>query len=374
MLIVFIQWMGASLGLPLFPLFLRHRGGTPTMIGLIMASFFVAGLCTQFAIGHLSDRFGRRPILIIGLLSFGLASFFYALPLRADWFIVARVVQGASAGAIEVASLAAVASLFDESERGRAISRIFAAQLFGFAMGPLAGSTIGVNQLQWAFMATGIASCLASFRALRSDLGDRAQNDSVLPPIQWSSRIIGSLVAACAGGLMVGVYESCWSLLMTNHHASTFQIRLSWTFFCLPWVVLSPLGGYLADHANRKMVAIAGTVNGAVFMAIYPHIHNNHVLLFLGALESVGTSLSMPSISSLLTQGAVDREFGRRQGLSTTSNTAALAGSAAISGTLFSVNPALPFTVVAICSMTLALSLPWWWRHAHGRSAHKVVV
>jgi hypothetical protein len=43
-IIVAIQWMGATLGLPLLPLFLEHRGGVPTVIGFIMASFFVAGV------------------------------------------------------------------------------------------------------------------------------------------------------------------------------------------------------------------------------------------------------------------------------------------------------------------------------------------
>ena len=108
--IVAIQWMGATLGLPLLPLFLEHRGGTPTMIGFIMASFFVAGVATQFALGHLADRFGRRRILVTSLLTYGVASMTYLLPMAAGWFAVARAVQGASAGAIEVASMSAVAS------------------------------------------------------------------------------------------------------------------------------------------------------------------------------------------------------------------------------------------------------------------------
>ena len=66
--------MGATLGLPLLPLFLEHRGGTPTVIGFIIASFFMAGVATQFALGHLADRFGRRPILAAGLVVYGVAS------------------------------------------------------------------------------------------------------------------------------------------------------------------------------------------------------------------------------------------------------------------------------------------------------------
>ena len=137
--IVALQWMGATLGLPLLPLFLEHRGGTASVVGLVMASFFVAGVATQFAFGHLADRFGRRKLLMVSLVVYGFASMTYLFPLAAPWFVATRVLQGAAAGAIEVTSLSAVSSLFPEAKRGRAVSQIFAAQLFGIAIGPVAG-------------------------------------------------------------------------------------------------------------------------------------------------------------------------------------------------------------------------------------------
>jgi DHA1 family multidrug resistance protein-like MFS transporter len=364
--IVGIQWMGATLGLPLLPLFLEHRGGTPSVIGLIMASFFLAGVITQYFLGHLADKFGRRPVLIASLVAYGFASMTYLLPLSAPWFVLTRVVQGASAGAIEVASMSAVAALFAEERRGRAISRIFAAQLFGIALGPVVGVVASVRDLGWAFFATGVVSLVAAFVAFHTNVGDRAIDRSPLPKLQWSPQLIGALFATSAGGLCVGVYEACWSLLMHSHHATTLEIRLSWTLFALPWVVLSRLGGWLADHANRRFIALAGALNGAAFLSLYPHIHNNVAILFLGSLESVGASLSLPSISSLMSQGAVNRELSRRQGLYATCNTASLAAAAGVSGFLFSLNAALPFTIVAIVAIVLALTTLWWWRAVAG--------
>lgn len=358
--------MGATLGLPLLPLFLEHRGGTPSVIGLIMASFFVAGVITQFFLGHLADKFGRRPVLMFSLVAYGIASMTYLLPVAAPWFALARVVQGASAGAIEVASMSAVASLFSEQERGRAVSQILAAQLFGIAIGPVAGVVASVNQLGIAFFVTGIVSIVAAVVAFNTNLGDKAYDPSPLPKLQWNSQLTGALFAAGASGLTIGVYEACWSLLMHSHHATTLEIRLSWTMFSLPWVLLSRVGGWLADHSNRRFIALAGLLNGAFFLSLYPHIHNNVVMLFVGSLESVGASLSVPSISSLMSQGAVDRELSRRQGLYATSNTASLAIAASVSGFLFTLNPALPFTLIAICASTLAVTTLWWWRHVNG--------
>ncbi len=363
--------MGATLGLPLLPLFLEHRGGTPTIIGFIMSAFFIAGVATQFFLGRLADKFGRRLILMVSLVTYGVASMTYLLPVTAPWFALTRAVQGASAGAIEVASLSAVAALFAEAERGRAISRILAAQLLGIALGPIAGVVASVRDLGWAFFATGIISLLAAVQTMRTNVGDKAYDPTPLPRMQWNTQLVGALIAAAASGLLIGVYETCWSLLMNAHHATTLEIRLSWTMFCLPWVALSRVGGWLADRANRRFIALAGLCNGALFMSIYPHIHNNVAMLFLGSLESIGAALSVPSIASLLTQGAAHRELSRRQGLYATSNTAALALSASFSGVLFTINSALPFTVIAIVSAVLAVSTLWWWRNVTGNITHE---
>ena len=115
------------------------------MVGLVMATFFIAGIATQFAFGHLADKFGRRRLLVASLVTYGMASMTFLLPIGAPWFALARAVQGASAGAIEVTSLSAVAALFPEAQRGRAISQILAAQLFGLAIGPIVGVVATVS-------------------------------------------------------------------------------------------------------------------------------------------------------------------------------------------------------------------------------------
>jgi len=365
--VVTIQWMGATLGLPLLPLFLRHRGGTPSVIGFIMATFFFAGVATQFFMGRLADIYGRRVIMVGSLVLYGVASMAYLLPVSAPWLAIARALQGVSAGAIEMSSLSAISSLFPEAERGRAISKIFAAQLLGIAIGPMAGLLANVSDLGWAFAVTGLVSFASAVVAFNTNVGTHERIDEALPPIQWSHQLVGALMGAASVGLVIGVYEACWSLLMTSHHATLLEIRLSWTLFCLPWVLLSKYGGWLADHANRKYIGMAGLLNAGVFLSIYPHIHNNVVMLFAGSLESIGASLTMPAISSLTTQGAHDREQGRRQGLYTTANTATIAIATAVSGALFSVNPALPFTVASIASLMIASTTFYWWRNVRGK-------
>ncbi len=134
-------------------------------------------------------------------------------------------------------------------------------------------------------------------------------------------------------------------------------------------MLLARFGGRLADRANRRFVALAGLLSGASFLALYPHIHNNNLILVLGSFESIGASLSLPSVSSLMSQGAVNRELGRRQGLYTMTNTAALAIGAGVSGFLFAINSALPFAAIAVASGLLTTSTLYWWRNVVGHVA-----
>jgi DHA1 family multidrug resistance protein-like MFS transporter len=367
-LIVAIQWMGATLGLPLLSLFLRERGISTAEIGVIMSAFFVAGVVTQFLAGHLADRFGRRVILASGLFLYAVASPTYLLAVPAVWFIITRAIQGAAAGAIEVSSLSTVAALFPENERGAAMSKIYAAQLLGIATGPLVGVFITVDQLGWAYLVAGITSAVAGFFTLKTlPAMPPDHHHEPLPSLQITPQVIGAVVGSAAVGLCVGVYETCWSLLMNSVGASSTQIRLSWTFFCLPWVILAGVGGRMTDRFDRRIIAILGGLNGSLFLFLYPHIHNIPALLVLGSGEAIGAALCVPALSSLLTQGAHDRELGRRQGISTTANTAALAISAILSGYLFEIAPGLPFTVIAVASALLVLTELFWWRATPGR-------
>ena len=226
--------MGATLGLPLLPLFLEHRGGVPTIIGFIMASFFIAGVITQYFLGKLADRFGRRPVLGATPIAYGVAKHHAYLPISALWFALARAVQGASAGAIEVASMSAVAALFSESERGRAVSRIIAAQLLGLALGPIAGVVVR-QQPGLGVLRGGRDQLRGGDRCVpHESRRPRPDHPTLLPRLQWSARAHGRARRRQRGRSRHRRVRAGWSLLLHAHHASTLHIRLSWTIFSSP--------------------------------------------------------------------------------------------------------------------------------------------
>lgn len=373
-LAVFLEWLGSTAVLPLLPLYLRNKGATPGVTGVVMSAYFFAGVLLQYVAGRLCDRFGRRPVLVCGLGCYALACVGFLLPLSPLAYGLLRFAQGGSAGAVEVATLATIALVVPAEQRGRASSRIYSAQLGAAAIGPLLGAFVGVSDMGVIFVFAGCAAVAAALPVLRSDLGPRhTEAGTALGRVTFDARLLGAMSAAVAIGLVIGAYESCWTLLLHFRHASSFQLGLSWTLFALPYVVCFRMGGWAADNTDRRVSTVVGVVNSCVFCAIYPLIGTVDVLLAFSCFEAIGSSLALPAAQSMLTEGADPTEVGRRQGLFATSQTAAMAVSAAVSGALFDVGPAVPFLTMAAIGTALGLLAPLWWRRVPGRVARDAI-
>ncbi|HVX19720.1 MAG TPA: MFS transporter [Acidimicrobiales bacterium] len=405
-----LLWVGASCILPLLPEYLRDRGGSDATVGLVMAAYFVAALLFQYPAGRLADRFGRRPVLLAGLAVYAAGSLgFLAGPAPAV-DIVLRGLQGAGAGSAEVAALAMISGAVHLERRGRAFGSIYAAQLGGMAVGPLFGSLVGVGSMAVLFVAAGVAALVACLPALvgpsvagHDDLApaaapaagaaagaaadgaaaaaDGATADGAadsaaavvvghshgLPALNRS--LVGAVLAAAAFGLTIGVYESCWTLLLDLRHAQDWQIGLSWTLFAVPFVVMARPGGWLADHLDRRWLAVGALSVSVGLCALYPFLHSLTWLLLLGGLEALATAVSLPAAQSMLTQWSPASEAGRVQGLFSTAETGAIAVAAAAGGALFGLAAWAPFVAAAAGAAVLTAAVPFVWAPVAGRAA-----
>ncbi len=364
--VVFLQWLGATAVLPLLPLYLRNKGASPATTGFVMAAYFLGAVVMQYVAGRASDRIGRRPVLLAGLVAYSLASLGFLLPLAPLAYGLMRFVQGAAAGSVEVATLSAVALLVPDAQRGRASSRIYAAQLAGAAIGPMLGAFGGVGAMSVVFVCAAAIATAAAIPALRVDLGGPVHDEQPLPRLTIDARLIGAVAVAVGVGATVGAYESCWTLLMRFDHATAFQLGLTWTLFALPYVVFFRVGGWFADHADRRVLAVIGVLNACAFCAIYPLLTVTG-LLALCCFEAVGSSLAFPAAQSVLTEGADPREAGRRQGVFSTAQTGSMAIAAMLSGALFQLGPAVPFVTMAAVGAAMAATIPFVWRRVPGR-------
>ncbi len=382
--------------MPLLPSYLRSEGSTPGLVGLVMASYFAASVLTQYPAGRISDRFGRREVIVVGLLLFVAGNVGFAL-VHGPWFAIAfRSLQGMGAGAVTVASAATIGARVEISDRGGSFGALYGSQMLALAIGPLVGSIIGQSSMRLLFLVGAVAGgvALVPLAAVTGDRRAVSLGTGVAAPdgrlvdefeylvganpaalgatrersrVQLNATIVGVIVAFFATGLLVGVYESCWTLLLRSRHASTFEIGLSWTLFALPFAALSIPAGRLAGRMDRRRLAIGGLAASAVFCAIYPFLHSVAWLVGLGSLEAACSVIGAPAAVLILTEATSQSAQGEAQGLLETGRTAATAVSAAAAGALFAIDPRIPFTLAAGLSLIGCAAMAWVWRGAAQR-------
>ncbi|MCP4900460.1 MAG: TCR/Tet family MFS transporter, partial [bacterium] len=160
-LIVFIDLVGFGIVIPILPLYAELYSPGPLVFGLFMASFSIMQFIFAPILGRLSDRFGRRPVLmvslcgsVIGYLMFGFAGSFWVL-------FLSRVIDGISGANISTAQ-AVMADISNKDERAKAMGMIGAAFGLGFILGPAIGGTL----VHFAMWLPGVAAAAMSALAL----------------------------------------------------------------------------------------------------------------------------------------------------------------------------------------------------------------
>jgi DHA1 family multidrug resistance protein-like MFS transporter len=181
--------------------------------------------------------------------------------------------------------------------------------------------------------------------------------------------VLGVMVAMASVGVLTGTYEVCWGLLMSSRGATSWQIGLSWTLWAVPFVVVSVPAGKLADRFDRRLLTALALLASAGFAASYPFLPTVSLLLGLGALEGLAVAVSYPAPLSLLADGVKAEDLGGAQGLVSSSETAAMALFASVSGVLFAVSPWVAFVTAAAVIVIAVLALTVIWAPVEGRVA-----
>jgi len=165
-LTVFVNLVGFGIIVPLLPFYAQTFGASPLVIGLLFASFSLSQLLATPVLGVMSDRWGRRPVLIFSLLGTVLSFAMLAVAQSLTMLFLARIVDGLSGGNITTAR-AYIADVTSPEERAKAFGILGAAFGLGFIVGPgLAGVLAHISYAApiWAAAAiTAVATALAFF-------------------------------------------------------------------------------------------------------------------------------------------------------------------------------------------------------------------
>ena len=139
--ITFIDILGFSILIPLMPYFVKHFGASDLVVGLLFATFAATQFIAGPIWGNLSDRVGRKAVLIVSQIGATIGWTMLAFAPTIGWVFAARIVEGLSGGNISVTQ-AYVADLVEPEKRGRAFSYIGATFSAGLIFGPAFGGLL----------------------------------------------------------------------------------------------------------------------------------------------------------------------------------------------------------------------------------------
>jgi MFS family permease len=382
-LTVFIDLLGFGMVLPLLPIYAKTFGVDKHgwEIGLLMASFSAMTFLFSPLWGRLSDRIGRRPVLMVGLLGsvvfyalFGLATIWQSLA----WLFVSRIGAGIAAATIPTAQ-AYIADSTTVGTRAKGMALIGAAFGLGFTFGPLLGfaalvfsrSEADVATSPWpGFVAAGLSACafLLAALVLPESLrpGTEAHRHALFDGRSWADALatpsIGAiLLTSFISVVSFGAYETTLSLLLEDKFG--FELPQILLYFAFIGFTLSLAQGLLvrrlAGRISEFAMASAGgvvTMLGFLLLSLATEATRLPLLVVASAVEVIGFSLMTPSLQSLISRRSDPAKQGGILGVAQSVSALARVVGPVLAVRLFFSGPTLPYwTAMALMAGGLAV-------------------
>jgi MFS family permease len=330
--VCFVDAIGFMIILPLLPFYAMRLHATPETVGRLIASFSIAQLLAAPLWGRVSDRYGRRPALLIGLGASAIAFAVFGLADVVWLLFVSRIVQGAGGGTTGVAQ-AYVADTVEPKDRARALGWLSSATAAGVILGPAIGSfafTLGPAAPGLVASTLCLVNVLFAWRWLsesRPATGPEghAPRRPIWHPAWLVVRHPGSLVSRLIWIYGLGMVAfSAMSSVLALYLGAEFGLteKTIGPIFAyvgiLSLVMRSLLLGPIVDRIGERWTMRAGALLLAAGLLLYPIPESLWLLAAVIPLVPIGTALVFPATTSLMSRYSDARELGTTMGVAQT--------------------------------------------------------
>ena len=292
-LVIFMDMAIYGLLIPVFPEYAPRLGVDESVIGVIFGIYAAMLLVFSIPMGILSDRVGRRPLIVAGMILLALATALFGFSTTVEHLIVARTVQGISAAATWSAGLALLAETCDPSRLGEKMGITLSAVGFGTVIGPVLGGLL-FEYLGYTatflvpaalVAAVGLAVLAVPMRTCRQKRANMLPGGSLLP------------LAACAVVVVAvaGTYGVVDPYLPVHLHAafsaSPATIGLVFGVLAVAAILAQPTAGRIYDRRGGSRYLIGGGLLVSA-IAIFAAMQAPTLLLATAAVFVLGVALS----------------------------------------------------------------------------------
>jgi len=330
----FVDMVGMLMVIPLMPFYARQLGGSALVVTILVSAFTAAQLLSAPLWGRVSDRYGRRPALLVGLSAAAIAYVVFAYANSVWLLLLSRVVQGAGGGTTGVVQ-AYIADAVEPQNRAKALGWLSAATNVGVALGPPIGSyalhTIGrtgpgliaaslclINIVfAWAYL----SESRDMTEARQSVRKPGASRDAILHVIRHSAEPAPRLIwiYAIAIGAFQGMTAIMALFLADKFGVKADQIWILFTFIgAISVITRAGILGRAVDKYGEVALARVGLTMLLMGLAAFPLMPTLWTLPIAVTLMPLGTGFTFPCVTSLLSRIIQSHERGLYMGVQQT--------------------------------------------------------
>lgn len=321
-LIVFTDLIGFGIVIPLLPLYAETMNPSPLQFGLLMASFSLMQLFFAPILGRLSDRVGRRPVLLVSLAGAVAGYLLFAVADSFPLLLASRVVAGI-AGANIATAQAVIADVTPPEQRARGMGLIGAAFGLGFIAGPaLAGLLVRLSPAAPGIAAAAFsASAMAMTALLLAESLPLERRRSGSPPRRgvpailhaWRTPALAPLLAISLAVVTgFSAFEVTFAQLVYRRfglHAGNIAFLFAYVGV-LAALMQGLLVGRLSRRLGERRLLFVGLVSTALGLLLIASQHSLPALVAVLPILTFGQAMVMPALSALISRAAP----GERQG------------------------------------------------------------
>ncbi len=353
--IVVVDLIGFGIVMPVLPFYARDFGVTATTLGLLMMSYAAAQFVCAPLWGRLSDRVGRRPVILFSVAGTSASLLFFGLAESILWLFVARVLAGGFAANVSVAS-AYISDVTNEDERTRWMGMLGASFGVGFILGPIIGGLLSpLGYRVPMLVAAGLAFINLIYAAFSLKEPDRhvdrgatavsASRFSVLRDPEVRRLCLIYFVYSIA----VSQLETIFAFFMIDRFEFD-ALEVAWIFVGMAIVMGGIQGGGmkpLSARYSEKQLAVTGSLLLGLGFVLLPSAPTWAVLLLPLALAAVGRAITQPPLMSLTSMAATSDTRGVVMGTFQSSASLARVVGPVLAGLLYDLAEPGPFYLAA---------------------------
>jgi DHA1 family tetracycline resistance protein-like MFS transporter len=385
--VVYIDMLGIGLAFPVLPKLIEEfEGGDISrasyIYGLLAAAYALMQFVFAPLVGALSDRFGRRPVILLALVGMAINYVLLAFAPSLAWFALGRMVAGAF-GATFSAAGAYLADVTPPEKRAQAFGLIGAAFGVGFITGPAIGGVLGAVDLRLPFVVAAVLSLadfLFAYFALPESLAPanrkrfnlrRANPVGALREMAKYSSVFGLMAIFVLAVFASRVAEMTW-VLFTSYRFDwgPTETGLSLAMVGVEALVSqSGLVRVVVPRLGERRAVLMGLAVTALVFTLYGLVPAGWMLFPVMALSAFGWTVAQPAVQALLSQAVPANEQGLLQGaLASMTNLTSIFGPPIWTGLFgFFVSPAAPaivpgaafFASAFVFLIALGLAVRW---------------